>query len=173
MELFIVRHGQTDANINGIVQGWMDTKLNDTGLQQARAAAELFTESIDVIYSSDLTRATQTAHEFVKKYANVPYIEDDRLRERHFGDATGDHRDRHDWEVFWASYDTISIPNAESLKDYNKRVQSFIDMIKQSGYKKALIVTHGGTINRIQDLTSSNHVHVNYSNAAIVHILLN
>ncbi|MFZ3009526.1 MAG: histidine phosphatase family protein [Candidatus Microsaccharimonas sp.] len=172
MELFLIRHGETDANVNGIVQGWLDTDLNEHGKSQAHEAALNFGEEIDAIYSSDLKRATQTADEFRKKYPNVPYIEDGRLRERNFGDATGDHRDKHDWEVFWASRDTVSIPNAETLDEYNARVQSFIDTLRETHFSKVLIVTHGGTINRLQDLTSTNHQHIAHRNASLSRITI-
>ena len=81
MELFLVRHGETDANADGIVQGWLDTDLNERGKSQAKEAAKEFNEDIDAIYSSDLRRAAQTANEFRKKYPNIPYFEDRRLRE--------------------------------------------------------------------------------------------
>jgi broad specificity phosphatase PhoE len=172
MDLFLVRHGETDANVNGIVQGWLDTDLNDNGKAQARKAAEQFGENIDAIYSSDLKRATQTADEFRKKYPGTPYFQDERLRERNFGDATGGHRAKYDWEVFWASSNTSSIPNAETLNEYNKRVQSFINTIRISGFLKVLIITHGGTINRVRDLTSDNYQYVVHSNASVTHILI-
>lgn len=172
MELFLIRHGETDANKDGIVQGWLDTDLKERGKLQAREAAEQFDENIDAIYSSDLKRATQTAEEFRKKYPNIPYFEDERLRERNFGDATGNHRDKHDWEIFWASSDTVSIPNAETLDEFNIRVQSLIEILKASGFLKVLIVTHGGTINRLQDLTSADHQHIAHTNASVTKITI-
>lgn len=172
MELFLVRHGQTDANANGIVQGWLDTDLNELGQAQAQDAAESFDTEIDVIYASDLRRATQTAEAFRKKYPDVLYFEDERLRERNFGDASGNHRDQHDWEVFWASRDTTSIANAETLNEYNQRVQSFLDMIRKLNFQNVLIVTHGGTINRIQDLTSKDHQRISHANASVTRVVL-
>lgn len=167
-----MRHGETQANTDGIVQGWLDTTLNDKGVEQAKQAAALFNENIDVIYSSDLRRARQTAAEFRQKYPNVPYFEDWRLRERDFGDATGSHKDGFDWEIFWSSIDTVSIPNAETLDDLNERLLSFIEAIKASGYLRALIVTHGGTINRLQSLVTKDHNHIQHANASITHLVL-
>lgn len=172
MDLFLVRHGETGANKAGIVQGWLETDLNENGQAQARDAAKQFNEAIDVIYASDLLRARQTASVFREKYSLVPYFEDERIRERCFGDAQGNHRDEHDWEVFWVLSDEVSIPNAETLNEFSQRVQAFIDMLKESGYSKALIVTHGGTINRFQDLTSSNHQHVAHGNTSVTHIVI-
>jgi probable phosphoglycerate mutase len=172
MDLFLIRHGQTDANANGIVQGWLDTDLNEYGRSQACDAAREFNENLDAIYTSDLKRATQTANEFCKKYLDIPYFQDSRLRERNFGDATGSHRDDHDWEAFWASMDPISIPNAETLEEYNARVESFINSLKKTGFLKILIVTHSGTINRILDLTSDSYQHTTHDNASITRITI-
>jgi probable phosphoglycerate mutase len=170
MDLFLVRHGETQANADGIIQGWLNTELNDKGHGQAKEAAATFNHSIDAIFSSDLTRATQTAAEFRKKYPNVPYFEDPRLRERNFGDASGEPRANHDWEAFWASEDSVPIPNAEILDDYNARVQSFLDSLRQSAFLKPLIVTHSGTINRIQDLTGDSHEPSKHGNASVTQI---
>ena len=74
MDLFLLRHGETDENTQGIIQGWMNTDLNEHGREQAQQAAEIFSEEIDAIYSSDLKRAVQTAGEFRKKYPTLPYF---------------------------------------------------------------------------------------------------
>lgn len=172
MDLFLVRHGETQANADGIIQGWMDTTLNATGQEQARQAAAAFDQPIDAIFSSDLTRAKQTVAAFRQKYPDVPYFEDARLRERNFGDATGERRDKHDWEAFWASSDSVTIPNAETLTDYNARVQSFLDSIGQTSFKRPLIVTHSGTINRFQALTGDSHEPTRHQNASVTKITL-
>ena len=172
MDLYVVRHGQTDENAHGIIQGWLDTELNDVGKSQAEEAARNFGHSIDAIISSDLKRCHQTAEYFREKYPDVPYSEDARLRERGFGDAEGTHRDGHDWEVFWASNDTVSIPNAETLDAYNGRVQDFLDDTRRTLARAVLVVTHGGTINRLLDLTSEDHTYQPVKNSSVTHITL-
>lgn len=170
MKLFIVRHGQTDANVNGIVQGWLDTELNETGITQAVQAARNFKSEIDVIYSSDLKRAVRTAAEFRNNRQNIPYFEDVRLRERYFGDATGTSRDEHDWEQFWSIDDETNIPNAETLNDFTARVKNFLDELRTKPYSAVLIVTHGGVLNRIQTILDPNHQHYAHENASILEI---
>ena len=172
MDLFLLRHGETDENTQGIIQGWMNTDLNEHGREQAQQAAEIFSEEIDAIYSSDLKRAVQTAGEFRKKYPTLPYFEDERLRERNFGDATGDHRDQHDLVLFRSLTDTTSIPNAETLNQYTQRVQPFVEMLKLSGYKKVLVITHEGTINRIQALADEGRLDATHTNASVTHVVI-
>lgn len=172
MNIFLVRHGETDANVQGTIQGWLDTALNERGKAQARQVAEQFHETLDAIYSSDLQRATATAAEFRKKYPAVPYFEDARLRERDFGDASGEHRSRRDWEMFWASGDMSSVPNAETLAAYDARVESFINELKVSGFSNVLIVTHGGTINRIVALTNNDTHGSAHENASVTRLRL-
>lgn len=174
MDLYLIRHGETQENADGVIQGWLDTELNANGRRQAQEAAQAFDEPIEAIYASDLRRATQTAHAFRQKYPNLPYAEDACLRERDFGEANGQKRDNYDWEVFWASSDTVSIPGAETLDAFSHRVQLFLDMLRQTGYSRVLIITHGGTINRIQDLLSRHdaHTHVQHRNTSLTHVVL-
>lgn len=159
MQLILIRHGETQENVDGIVQGWFDSFLNDKGKQQAQAAADNFHESINAIYSSDLQRCLQTAEFFKRKNPGIPFNKDERLRERNFGDAQNTHKDLHDWEVFWASEDKVSIPNAETLNEFASRVNDFLQELKKKHHnnEKLLLITHGGTINRILDILNINN----------------
>lgn len=170
MKLYIARHGETDANAQGIVQGWLDTELNTKGLMQAAEAAMNFSHKIDAIYSSDLRRASRTAQEFRNYYRDVPYFEDARLRERNFGDAAGTHRDQHDWEQFWATEDSSTIANAEIVNDFTARVLEFLDELKAKQYDAVLIVAHGGVLNRFQAILDPTHTHHPHPNASILEI---
>lgn len=172
MKLYLLRHGETDANVQGIVQGWLDTKLNEKGLNQARDAARMFNKTIQAIYSSDLTRARSTAEEFRLRHVDVPYFEDARLRERNFGDAAGTHRDRYDWEQFWSLDNRVTIPNAETLNDFTARVVSFLEDLKKQPYDTVLIVTHGGVLNRIQAILDPRHRHYSHANATMLELKL-
>ncbi|MFZ1250736.1 MAG: histidine phosphatase family protein [Candidatus Microsaccharimonas sp.] len=173
MDLYIVRHGETDANKNGVVQGWVDTTLNAKGIKQAKEVAMGFSKPIDAIFSSDLQRASKTASFFREKYPDIPYKEDERLRERNFGDAGGQHRDTYDWEGFWASSEDIStIPNAETLRDFTNRLREFLEYLKTTGYSSVLLVTHGGAINRIKGIIDPTHEHQTHANASVSHLKL-
>ena len=67
MEIFVTRHGQTDWNVLEKIQGQTDTELNDVGRQQAKEISELIrNEAIDLIISSPLNRAKETAQLLIK-----------------------------------------------------------------------------------------------------------
>ncbi|MGZ8694748.1 MAG: histidine phosphatase family protein [Gaiellaceae bacterium] len=87
--ILLVRHGETDSNAEGRIQGQTNTPLNDRGREQARAlAAELDGEEIHAVYASDLDRARETA-EILAARLNLPVVVDPALRERHFGSWEG------------------------------------------------------------------------------------
>ena len=82
----LIRHGQTTENIEGRLQGHFDSRLDETGLIQAEAAAvRLAGEQFDVIYSSDLQRARKTA-EIIAAKLKMDVIPMRELREWHLGE---------------------------------------------------------------------------------------
>jgi len=73
MKLIITRHGETEENKNRIIQGHIDGTLSQLGLEQAKKLAErLKDEKIDLIFSSDLGRALNTAKEVAKFHKDIP-----------------------------------------------------------------------------------------------------
>ena len=94
MNIYIIRHGQTDENSRGIVQGWMDTVLNDRGKADAEAVAERIKHLVfQRCLSSDLQRCQQTAQRIANKAhasSSFPHIESfHALRERNLGKRQG------------------------------------------------------------------------------------
>jgi 2,3-bisphosphoglycerate-dependent phosphoglycerate mutase len=88
-ELWLVRHGQTDWNLQGRYQGHADIPLNKAGLSQAKALAEeLLGQSFNAIFCSDLQRASTTA-EIVGAKLGITVTRDKRLREIDQGDWEG------------------------------------------------------------------------------------
>lgn len=170
MKLYIVRHGETDANASSIVQGWMDTELNEKGLAQAAEAAKNFDAPIDAIYSSDLKRATRTAEEFRTRHPDIPYFEDARLRERSFGDASGTHRDDHNWEQFWSLENEVTIPNAETISAFTNRIIDFMNYLKTMPYTSVLLVAHGGIQNQILAILDPHYTYQPHANASILEV---
>ena len=89
MSLYFVRHGQTDWNQQGKLQGRSDIPLNAIGIQQAKDTSRLLKDvSIEKIFCSPLTRAMQTAA-ILQEVTKCDIVYDDRLKERCFGDLEG------------------------------------------------------------------------------------
>ncbi len=83
--IYIVRHGETDHNLNGIIQGQTDVALNPKGTEQASLAGQkLRNVKFDAVYASDLTRAKRTA-EIIIAEKQVAVNTTQLLRERHYG----------------------------------------------------------------------------------------
>ncbi|MDD5296758.1 MAG: histidine phosphatase family protein [Rhodocyclaceae bacterium] len=86
----IARHGETDWNIQGVLQGWVDVAINARGRQQARELASKFAGSgFSGIHSSPLVRAKETAEMIAAELGLPPPLCHDGLKERHFGAFQG------------------------------------------------------------------------------------
>mgnify|MGYP005787675381 FL=1 len=89
MEILVTRHGQTDWNALGKLQGQTDIELNNIGRQQAKETGKLIKdENIDLIITSPLKRAVETA-KIINTNFKVNIVEDDRLMERKYGESEG------------------------------------------------------------------------------------
>ena len=124
MKLIIVRHGRTEENEAGILQGQLPGKLTKEGIEQAKKLAlRLKTEKIDHIYSSDLARAADTAKEIARHHPKIPLDLVAGLRERNLGILTGRKKD----EVGWiSSKPRPTIEGGESLKELFDRAERFL-----------------------------------------------
>lgn len=145
MEIVFIRHGQTDWNKLGKVQGRTDIELNEKGIDQARITADLIKdEKFDVIVSSPLKRVRQTV-EIINEGRNLPVVFDNGVIERGFGVYEGVHWSAVDFGVFWDLETIVPIENGESLSDFLDRVKLFLERLKeQYEGKKVLIASHGG-----------------------------
>ncbi len=142
--IYLLRHGQTDWNKAGRMQGQTDIPLNQIGIESAyRAVESVLQKKITSIYSSDLLRAKQTA-EIINSYLNVPLNFDKRLREIGYGDIEGKLKEEitpEMWDLFSEAPEKI---NAESFEKIYDRVKSFFSELD---YKdNIMVVTHAGFI---------------------------
>lgn len=152
-ELWLIRHGQTDWNKNRIFQGHLDTPLNDKGAQQAMTLVEtLSTTSFNAIYSSDLTRAIQTAKPLAKMQGHQ-IITEKKLREIHVGLYEGIPveeviTENPEWVKRFREGDpTFLIPGGESMGEFSERICSALESIASNHQGERLaIFTHGGAI---------------------------
>ncbi|QUL98211.1 MAG: histidine phosphatase family protein [Candidatus Fermentithermobacillus carboniphilus] len=150
---YIVRHGETEANQAGILQGHLNVPLSDRGRKQAEAvASRLRSVKIDVIYTSDLDRAKDTAMA-IAKYHNCKLILDRRLREVHCGILQGktmaECREKYPelFERFKQDPIGTERPGGESYKDlFDRTTRALEDIYERYPDSNVVIVTHGGPI---------------------------
>ncbi|MDY6834288.1 MAG: histidine phosphatase family protein [Chloroflexota bacterium] len=151
IQMMLVRHGQTDGNIQGRYQGRTDVDLNQVGREQANKLAQrLSSEKIGYIYSSSLKRAMQTA-EAVAKLHGMTVIPREDIREIDVGDLEGMtveeiERKYGSQRELWEN-NSWCPPGGESLVQLNHRVGKFIEDIRQRHDENTiLVVAHGGTL---------------------------
>ncbi|MFA5625614.1 MAG: histidine phosphatase family protein [Bradymonadales bacterium] len=141
VDLWMLRHGQTHANANGLLSGWHDVELTPLGVEQAKAVRpKLENIHFDAVYSSDLQRAVITA-----RLAYGEPTQDARLRETNFGDYDGMPIANLDpnWVEELYVFKDFSAPNGESKAQTKNRVVDFINTLAPGRY---LVVCHGGVI---------------------------
>ncbi len=151
--ILAIRHGETAWNRATRIQGHIDIPLNEMGLLQAsRVAAALEHETIDVIYSSDLTRARQTA-EAVAQATGAPLKLDAELRERAFGSFEGLTYDEitarwPEQAERWRRRDlSFAAEGGETIPDFYARCVGAVLRLAQAHPGQTLvIVAHGGVM---------------------------
>jgi 2,3-bisphosphoglycerate-dependent phosphoglycerate mutase/probable phosphoglycerate mutase len=153
--LVLLRHGQTDCNIAGRMQGHLDSLLTEVGQAQAAAVApELARLGPDRLISSDLRRAVDTA-EAVAVAANLPVKLDSRLRETHIGDWQGRTVAQVEQEspgaiAAWRSDPAYRPPGGESRVEVVRRSRPVIDELDEEYADNpqgiVVMVAHGGVI---------------------------
>ncbi len=158
VKLFLVRHGQSQWNLENRFTGWQNIDITALGQQEARQAGKaLMNESIDIAFTSTLIRAQHTLQIILEEIGkpNIPIIVDAALNERSYGNLEGLNKDEtaekygveqvHIWR---RSFD-VAPPGGESLKDTYDRVipyfENFIQPELDAG-KNVLIVAHGNSL---------------------------
>jgi probable phosphoglycerate mutase len=149
----VVRHGETQWNVESRVQGQGDSALTPTGIAQAEAIAQrLACEAFDVLVTSDLGRAMETARRIAER-CSKPLVADKRLRERHFGAGEGLTYDeigvRHP-DAFSRARETdpdYAIPGGESRRAFHARVIAAFEALAHThAGRRVAVVTHGGVL---------------------------
>lgn len=129
-------HGTTYDNANSICSGWKQAKLNDLGKNQAKELGKNNKYTFDVIFTSDLIRAIDSAEIAFSQYEKII---DTRLRECNYGDYDG--RDKK--FIIYENYIENSFPNGESLLDVENRMRKFLIYLKENYDNKTVgIVAH-------------------------------
>jgi len=139
--LVLVRHAETDWNVDGRLQGHTDRPLNAYGRRQAGELAErLASEELAAIYASDLARARETA-EIVGSRLGLTVVLDPDLRERNWGT----------WEGLTPPEREVVAFEGESPAEHRERIMRAVRRIaERHPGERVAVVTHGGSMRRVQ-----------------------
>jgi broad specificity phosphatase PhoE len=153
VRLLLVRHGITQHNLNRQYTGQTDAPLSELGQQQAKAVGEyLAREKVDIIFSSDLQRARDTARE-IARHHNLPVLEDPDLREISMGTWEGltveqiKARDLESWKYVRSDPVRHAPPGGESFVQLHERASRALQRCQEKyAGQTVLWATHGGLI---------------------------
>lgn len=152
-KIYLIRHGESEWNLLNKVQGQTNTHLTQLGEIQAKAIGNrLINKDIDAIYTSDLTRAHDTA-KFIGREINKPIISSKFLREINFGHWEGltipeirqDYGEEYD--IWLKSPDKMNVYGVENLEILSERVIAGVNFILEENLGKNIaIVSHSVTL---------------------------
>ncbi|RFU70189.1 histidine phosphatase family protein [Bacillus sp. V59.32b] len=153
LTIYLVRHGQTEWNLEGRLQGWGNGELTKEGINDALALGRrLINVPIDLIYSSSSKRAYQTA-ELITGSRDIPIIQDDALREMGFGDWEGRIRTEiekeyeHEYKAFWETPHLYNRNSGELFSHVIDRVVSaFNEIVEKHPSGTVMVVSHSITL---------------------------
>ena len=152
-KISLLRHGEDELSKVG---GWSDNALTENGKKQVQALADSLTEQYNLIISSDLPRARQTA-EIVAQKLNCKIEYNEGLRETNNGDLKNTTKAEFEVRGYKRFIDLSmdeSYPNGETPRAFYERVKNtYIDILEEHHDKNVLLVIHGGVITVIQCLT--------------------
>ena len=144
MKIYVIRHGQTNVNLEGKINALNDEDLNQTGIFQAKEVGKkLGNIDYDFIIASPLTRTKHTA--MLLNTKGKPIIYDDRIIERDAGIYTKQPVKDMDSEDWWNVNPKLDYKTAESVKNVLNRTYNFLEEVKvRYKDKNIILVTHGG-----------------------------
>ncbi|MGM0378107.1 MAG: alpha-ribazole phosphatase [Bacillota bacterium] len=176
-KIYLIRHGQTDANVEKRYCGWTDINLNSKGIKQAKKIGKKLSNlNIENFFASDLKRVKETA-KYINKYhkKDITYLKE--IREMNFGDFENltfkeiSKKYPEQREKIVSNNLTYQFPNGESLKElYDRSIKTFKKLLKNKG--NILIVSHGGVIGSILTHVLSGNIE-NYWSVEVKNATLN
>ena len=162
-KLVLVRHGQSQWNLENRFTGWVDVPLSEKGRVEALRAGKLIRSlgiRFDVAYTSVLIRAIETLTLILSalEQSEIPILKDQSLNERHYGDLQGLNKDEtrkkfgeEQVKLWRRSYD-IAPPGGESLKDTAARTIPYFEshiLPDLKAGKNVLVAAHGNSLRSI------------------------
>jgi len=148
--MYVVRHGRTNNNDEGVFNGRNDEDINETGIEQAKVARdELNKVDIDLIVCSPMKRTRHTAE--IINERNIPIVFDERLMERDTGELTFKPLNSVNRDEYWSYNASEKFTNSETVPELVKRVYSAMEdiKVKYADKENILIVTHNGVARAI------------------------
>ena len=142
--IYVVRHGETDWNVEGRIQGQSETYLTEKGVEQAKQLHEQLKHiSFDAVFSSPLARAKDTC-KIILGGNDKNVIYEDCLMERDFGEMVGK---LDNFMSFWNLKKPRYAKGVESIDDMEKRIFPFLKkLMTEYKNKKVLVVAHQGPL---------------------------
>lgn len=149
--VILVRHGETDYSLQNRYCGFSDPPLNDRGIWQAeRLAYRMRNEKVDIVYSSDLKRAYETAkivfkNKIVDKLANFREMNFGIFEGLTYGEIVKKHSKL--YKSWIGNPIEVKVPGGEEMKQFCLRVrESFLVILSRHQNKSVAVITHGGPI---------------------------
>jgi alpha-ribazole phosphatase len=154
--IYLIRHGQTEANLNGVYYGRSESPLTKKGEEDhRRAAKKLKDEHIDMVITSPRQRCRVLGDELCTMF-NIELTVDERLAEIDFGIFEGlkhteaQQRYPQIWDRWVNAGDEYRLENGESISMFESRIDEFAEYILEISYKNDIaIVTHSGVISSL------------------------
>lgn len=152
-EIYLIRHGQTDYNLKGIVQGrGINSHLNETGRKQAFHFYDYYKHiSFDAVYTSTLIRTQQTVQHFLD--SGYQHVIREELDEIDWGIFEGVEHNGDLQETYYKIMDLwseghihVKIEGGESAHELQQRQQPFIDDLPSIAHERILVCSHGRAI---------------------------
>ena len=153
MKLYLIRHGQSEANVKKVFCGHNDLPLTEQGRKDAENCRNIIEGiTFDKVYSSDLSRAIETQQiaypcECVERLAMIREIDVGSLKGMFFADAELDPDIRENWRAW-----QFRKFGGEDYADVKKRATDFLDLVLKTGCEKVVAFSHGGFIQMVCDV---------------------
>ena len=143
--IYVIRHGETQWNKENRLMGKYDVALNLNGIRQAYKLEQTLSDiQLDLIISSPLIRAASTS-KIINKNRQIPFIYDQRLEERNFGELRGLDPTKLNYREYWDYYRNKPMLYGEDMKTFFSRVYSALDeIVSKYGDMNVLLVVHYG-----------------------------
>ena len=148
MKVFVIRHGESETNRNGLWTGWLDVSLTEKGRAEAEQVGKLLSNiNFDKIYASDLSRAKTTAEIALPACEYETLVE---LREVNVGSISGKPRDSiNNIDKETVKKDGYWIFGGESPEEFDGRVKTFMKLLEGQSCENIAVFSHAGVLRKM------------------------